>query len=162
MCICEPQTPKLSPASALPFANHKFFPVSMSLFLFHWWVYLCHILDPTYKCYQMSFSVWFTSLNMKSLASSIFLQMAWFRSFLWLSNTPLCIYIPHKTSFLCSFIIILLPHAGYMLLWRQCTSFFSRTLWRKFEIQVKWKFGEGLDKQARKVVLNSWTALLKN
>ena len=41
-----------------------------------------------------------------------------------------------------------------MLLWRQCMSFFSRTLWRKYEVQVKWKFGEGLNKQVRKVFLN--------
>ena len=41
------------PSMPRSLATTSLFSVSVSLFLFHRWVYLCHILDPTYKWYYI-------------------------------------------------------------------------------------------------------------
>ena len=58
------------------------FSVSVTLFLFHTWVPLCHILDFTYKLFHMDLVFLFTWLNpLSSLVAPTLLQMAWLRSF---------------------------------------------------------------------------------
>ena len=70
------------------------FSMSVSLFLFHKYVHLCHILDSTYKWYLMVFVFLFLSyISMIISRSSMLLQMALFHSFLWLIFH--CVYIHH-------------------------------------------------------------------
>ena len=63
-------------------------------------VHLCLILDPRYKWYHMVFGFLFMTYFTlyESLVLSMLLQMALFRSFLWLSSIPLCIYTPSSQS----------------------------------------------------------------
>ena len=65
--------------------------MSVSLFLFHKWVPLCHILDSTYKCYYVAICL--------SLSDLSYLVDLWVHSccckfhFLWLNSIPLCVCV---------------------------------------------------------------------
>ena len=61
--------------------------MSVSQFLDHRYVHLCHILDSTCKWYRLVFVFLFlTYLGWSSLVASMLLQMALFHCFLWLSQ----------------------------------------------------------------------------
>ena len=50
VCICQSQSPKPSlPNPHSKLTTTSLFSMFVSLFLFHRYVHLCHILDPTYK-----------------------------------------------------------------------------------------------------------------
>ena len=75
-----------------PLVITSLFP--MSLFRFIKQVHFCHILHSIYVisygiCLSLSDLI---HLVMISLIASMLLQMALFYSFLWLSNSPLCLY----------------------------------------------------------------------
>ena len=54
ICICSSQIPNSSlPNSPSLLATTSLFSMSVSLFLFHKYVHLCHILDSTYKWYHI-------------------------------------------------------------------------------------------------------------
>ena len=70
-----------------PLATTSLFSMSVSQFLDHRYVHLCHLLDSTYKWYHLVFVFLFlTYLGGSSLVASMLLQMALFCSFLWLSQ----------------------------------------------------------------------------
>ena len=80
-------------------ATMSLFSMFVSLFLFHGYVHLYHILDSTYKWYHMAFVFLFlTYLVWSLLAPSMLLQMALFHSFLWLNCIPLYTHTHTHTS----------------------------------------------------------------
>ena len=91
--------------------------VFLILFLFHRWVHLRHILDSTYKWYDMVFLFfWLTSLSRTLIISSCIPVAAdgIISSFLWLSSIPLYICTTPSLSIHLSMAFWLFPS---WLLW---------------------------------------------
>ena len=87
-------------------------------FLFHRWVYLCHISDSIYKRYHIIFLLLYLTSCSKIVYRFIcVVAMALFHSFLWLSNFH-CMYVPHLLyPFICRWTLRLLPCLSYC---KQC------------------------------------------
>ena len=79
------------PLSTSPLANTHLFSMSASLFLFHKWVPLCHIIDSTYKWYYVAICL--------SLSDLFYLVNLWVHSccckfhFLWSNSILFCVCV---------------------------------------------------------------------
>ena len=95
-------------------ATTGLFSASVSLFLFGRYVYLCYILDHTYKRYHMvfvfPFLTYFTSIIPRYIhvAENGIISLV-----LWLSNIPLYICTTSSLSIVCWWTFRLFPHFGY-------------------------------------------------
>ena len=88
MHLITPISPSFPPLSFSSLATTSLFSLSVSLFLFHRYVHLCHILDSTFKY----FSFWIPSLSMIISRSIHIAANGIISFFLWLSSIPLYMY----------------------------------------------------------------------
>ena len=97
-----------------PTATICIFPMSVSLFLFCRYAYLCCILDFACKWYNMEFVCLFLmSFSMTNSKSIHVAANGIISLFLWLSNIH-CVYITYFLyHFICGWTFKLFPHLGY-------------------------------------------------
>ena len=90
MHLITPISPSFPPLSFSSLATTSLFSLSVSLFLFHRYVHLCHILDSTFKY----FSFWIPSLSMIISRSIHIAANGIISFFVWLTNIH-CLYVPY-------------------------------------------------------------------
>ena len=121
MHLLIPASYSVPPPPPYPLSTTNPFSASVSLFLFHGWLHLCHILESTYQWYCMVFVVLFL-WNSLSMIISRSIHVAtngiYFSFFLWLNSIPLYICITSSFSTHMSMEIQVVSMYVYILLIR--------------------------------------------
>ena len=140
---------QIIPPSPSPTESERLFYTSVSLLLSRIQGYCYHLSK--FRIYGLIYSICFSLTYFplyNRLVSSTSLELTQMHSFLWLSNIPLCIYVPQLYPFICQLTSRLLPCPNYCKpccneLWVTRVSFnsgFLSVCAQQWDCCVVWQF----------------------